>query len=140
MKISKYAKSIRIYAMVCGHENHILHAIPRHKLTVSMGKISIIIGLWVNEYNATFSSQLDLLIKLLSAPTTTVPMLKSIDSIVVGNEAYFRKEQTIPELIVLINIVRRSLSKINNTDHIMLSTADVYLIYIRSLGFTITEI
>jgi exo-beta-1,3-glucanase (GH17 family) len=89
---------------------------------------------------STFASQLDLLINLLTAKTTTVPMLKSIDSIIVGNEAYFRKEQTVPELIVLIKIVRRALAKINNTDHIMLSTADVCFSNNRFLGYTMMEI
>jgi exo-beta-1,3-glucanase (GH17 family) len=126
--------------MVCDHEKHILRALPNHNLTVSMGFFGITIGIWVNKYNATFSCQLDLLINLLTAKSTTVPMLKSIDSIVIGNEAYFRKEQTVQELIALIKIVRRALSKIKNTDHIMLSTADVFFVNNRFLGYTPTEI
>lgn len=86
-------------------------------------------GLWVDAYDETFEGQLQILSGLLRSPQTTDEQKKSLKAVIVGNEAYFRQEQTIPQLIRKIRKARATLGDISGLSHVKFSTADVPWIY-----------
>ncbi|KAJ2995013.1 hypothetical protein HDV02_001139 [Globomyces sp. JEL0801] len=120
--ISKYAKSIRMYAVGC-QDAAILSSAFNHGLDVTM-------GLWVDfdSWNS-FGSQLDTFKKTLVNIAETNPAhLKALKSVVVGNEAIFRNEQTPESLAQKITIVRDLLKELNLND-VQLTTAEITSAY-----------
>lgn len=115
--ISKFAKSIRTYATECGHEKWIFKSAAKYNLDLT-------IGLWVNENNKTFDRQLGNLMTVLSDRATTHSQKERLKAVVVGNEAIYRNEVTIPELATYIRTARSQLTAVGLPD-VLITTSDI---------------
>lgn len=112
--LSKYTNSVRTYALGCDYDKTILKEAAKRGMDVTF-------GLWVDKWN-TFQYQFDLLKKMIQQSSTEE--LKAIRSLVVGNEAIFRGEQTSQEMADKINLVREYLKEVG-LENVTLTTAEI---------------
>jgi glucan 1,3-beta-glucosidase len=113
--ISQFSRKIRTYGANCAQEIHILKAAKKYNISVTL-------GLWVDEYPATWSGQFGELKQL--AKNATAEELSYLSAVVVGNEAIFRGEQNSSQIIEKIEEVRCFL-KASNLSHVQLTTSDI---------------
>lgn len=115
--IATYAGAIRTYATECGHDRWIFKSAAKYGLDLT-------IGLWVNEYSATFDGQLGNLMAVLADSATTALEKSMLKAVVVGNEALYRKEVSVAVLAAHIATARQQLAAVG-LPSVRITTSDI---------------
>ena len=112
------ANSIRTYAAGCNHEYAILKSASKYDMGVYY-------GLWVSKYDQGFEEQLGFLVSALKQLSKKES--KSLKGVIVGNEAIYRQDQTVDQIVLKIKRTKKILDEFGLS--VQVSTSDVLQYY-----------
>jgi exo-beta-1,3-glucanase (GH17 family) len=124
--LAQVTDSIRTYTTGCNHIEYIIAACAIYDL-------ELYVGLDIEADPAQFNQQLDQLLASV-ALSSTPDLTKTLRGVVVGNEAVYREEVTIPTIIEWIGQTRTALAPLSTRIGrvIPVSAADIFIVYLRN--------